>query len=115
MSLAEACKSAVLEQMNKVGKIGKGDSSLAQVCQDAILMGLQPLIEEVGSLSNMINNLMDSLGRVGEEGEKGVLTEALTKLGSLETDMRMLTRSSLPSRRRVFREGKGSIHEQESN
>ena len=96
MSLAAACKKAVTEQMSKSGS---GESSLAQACQDAILQGLQPLISEVSSLSTMINKLMDGLGKFGEDGEKGVLTEALTRLGDMEETIGGLTKAkaSLPS------------------
>ena len=66
MSLADACKKAVQDKMSKVGS---GDS-LAQVCQDAIIQGLQPLINELESLSNMIGSLKDSLGKIGENGGK---------------------------------------------
>ena len=93
MSLADACKKAVQDKMSKVGS---GDS-LAQVCQDAIIQGLQPLINELESLSNMIGSLKDSLGKIGENGEKGVLTDALVKIHELKGDVQGLSKTSHPS------------------
>ena len=94
MSLAEACRNAVHEQ---IAKVGSGDSSLAQVCQDAILKGLQPLIEEIGMLSTMIAGLKEGLGGFRENGEKGVLTGALTKLVQLEGEIRGIEKSPIHS------------------
>ena len=79
-----------------MSKVGSGDS-LAQACQDAILQGLQPLITELESISNMIGSLKESLGRFGENGEKGVLTDALDKIQGLQGDVQSMAKTSHPS------------------